>query len=62
METMTVMTFGGYAANALPRLAAPTLDLTQGTGVPGVVGRGRRLPQRRITSAELDSAPRAPLV
>lgn len=62
METMIVTTFAGYAASSAPRLVAPTLDRLQGTGVPGVAGNDWRLARRRITSAEHDSVPRAPLV
>lgn len=61
METMTVVSFAGYAANPVPRLVAPTLDLLQGTGVPAI-GAGWRLRTRRTTSAEPDSLPGALLV
>lgn len=61
MDTMTVVTFGGYAANAVPRPAAPLQISVQGTGVPGA-GIGARLRSRRTTSTEHVSVPRAPLV
>jgi hypothetical protein len=61
MDTMTVVTFGGYVANALPRPAAPIQSSVQGTGAPAA-GIGARLRSLRTTSTEHDFVPRTPLV